>query len=35
MRILEVKTWKKVALDREKWAQLLKKFRAHHGMSSQ
>jgi hypothetical protein len=25
MRILEVKNWKKVALDRDEWAKLLKK----------
>jgi hypothetical protein len=35
MRILEVKNWKKVAFDREKWAKLLKKTRAHQGLSSQ
>ena len=35
MRILEVKNWKKVALDREEWAKLLKKARAHQGLSSQ
>ena len=29
MRILEVKNWKKVALDRARWAKLLKKARAH------
>jgi len=28
MRILEVKNWKKVALDRDEWAELLKKARA-------
>jgi len=27
MRILEVKNWKKVALDRDEWAKLLKKSR--------
>jgi hypothetical protein len=32
--ILEVKNWKKVALDREEWAKLLKKARAHHGLLS-
>jgi len=31
MRILEVKNWKKVALDRDEWAKLLKKARAHRG----
>jgi len=35
MRILEVKNWKKVALDRDEWAKLLKKDRAHQGLSSQ
>jgi hypothetical protein len=35
MRILEVKNWKKVALDRDEWAKLLKKVRAHQRLSSQ
>jgi len=35
MRILEVKNRKKVALDRDEWAKILKKARAHHGLSSQ
>jgi hypothetical protein len=35
MRTLEVKNWKKVALDRDEWAKLLKKARAHQGLSSQ
>ena len=35
MRILEVNRWKKVALDRDEWAKLLKKARVHHGLSSQ
>jgi len=35
MRILEVKNWKKVALDRDEWAKLLKKARAHKVLSSQ
>jgi hypothetical protein len=35
MRILGVKNWKKVALNRDEWAQLLKKARAHQGLSSQ
>jgi len=35
MRILEVKNWKKVTLDRDEWAKLLKKARAHQGLSSQ
>jgi hypothetical protein len=35
MRILEVKIWKKFALDRDEWAKLLKKVRAHQGLSSQ
>jgi len=34
MRILDVKNWKKVALDRDEWAKLLKKARAHQGLSS-
>jgi hypothetical protein len=29
MRILEVKNWKKVVADRDEWAKLLKKARAH------
>ena len=35
MRILGVKNWKKVAINRDEWAQLLKKGRAHQGLSSQ
>jgi hypothetical protein len=35
MRILGVKNWKKVALNRDEWAQLLKKVRAHQELSSQ
>ena len=35
MRILEVKNWKKVTLERDEWAKLLKKTRAHQGLSSQ
>jgi hypothetical protein len=35
MRILEVKKWKKVALDRDEWAKLLKKARTHQGLSGQ
>jgi Zn-finger nucleic acid-binding protein len=31
MRILEVKNWKKVALDRDEWAKLLKKARPTKG----
>jgi hypothetical protein len=34
MRILEVKNWKKVALNRDEWAELLKKVRAYQGLSS-
>jgi hypothetical protein len=34
MKILEVKNWKKVALDRDKWAKLFKKARAHQELSS-
>jgi hypothetical protein len=35
MRTLGVKNWKKVALNRGKWAKFLKKARAHQGLSSQ
>jgi hypothetical protein len=35
IRILGVKNWKKIAIDRDKWAKLLKKVRAHQGLSSQ
>jgi hypothetical protein len=35
IRILEVKNWKKVALNRDEWVKLLKKARAHLGLSSQ
>jgi hypothetical protein len=35
MRILEVKNWKNVALDRDERVKLLKKARAHQGLSSQ
>jgi hypothetical protein len=35
MRTLKVKNWKKVALDRDEWAKLLKKARAHQRLSSQ
>jgi hypothetical protein len=35
MRTLEFKDWKKVALDRDEWAKLLKTARAHQGLSSQ
>jgi len=35
MRILEVKNWKRVALNRDEWTKLLKKARAHHGLLSQ
>ena len=35
MRILWVKNWKKVALNRDEWAQFLKKTRAHQWLSSQ
>jgi len=35
MRILEVKNWKRVALNIDEWTKLLKKARAHHGLSSQ
>jgi hypothetical protein len=35
IRILGVTNWKKVALYRDEWAKLLKKARAHQGLSSQ
>jgi hypothetical protein len=35
MRIPEIKNWKKVALERDEWAKLLKKATAHQGLSSQ
>jgi hypothetical protein len=35
MRILDVNNWKKVALDREERAKVLKKTRAHQGLSTQ
>jgi hypothetical protein len=35
MRILDVKNWKRVTLDRDEWAKLLKKARAHQGLSNQ
>jgi hypothetical protein len=34
MRILEVKNWKKVALNRDEWAKILKKARTHQGLWS-
>jgi hypothetical protein len=35
MRILEVRNWKKVALDLDEWAKLLRKARVHQELSSQ
>jgi len=35
LSILEVKNWKKFALDRDEWAKLLKKARAHQELSRQ
>jgi hypothetical protein len=35
MRILGVKNWKEVTLNRNEWAKLLKKARAHQGLLSQ
>jgi len=35
MRTLGVKNWKKVALNRDEWTQILKKVRAHQGLLSQ
>jgi hypothetical protein len=34
-RILGVKNWKTAALNRDEWAKLLKKAKAHQGLSSQ
>ena len=34
IRILRVKNWERVALHRDEWAKLLKKARAHQGLSS-
>jgi hypothetical protein len=33
--VLGVKNWRNVAMDREDWRKLLKKARAHTGLSSQ
>ena len=35
IRILGIENWKRVALKRDEWAKLLKKARAHQGLSSQ
>ena len=35
IRILGFKNWKKVALDKDEWAKLLKMARDHQGLSSQ
>jgi hypothetical protein len=35
IRVLVVKNWRNVAMDREDWRKLLKKARAHTGLSSQ
>jgi len=35
MGMLGVKNWKKIALNRDEWAKLLKKARAQQGLSSQ
>jgi len=35
MRRAEMKNWKEVYLDRGEWTKLLKKARAHQGLSSQ
>jgi hypothetical protein len=35
IRILGVKNWKKVALNRDEWEKLLKKAGGHQGLSSQ
>jgi hypothetical protein len=33
--MLEVKNWKRLVLDRDEWAKVLKKARAHQWLSSQ
>jgi hypothetical protein len=35
IRVLGVKNWRNVAMDREDWWKLLKKARAHTGLSNQ
>jgi hypothetical protein len=35
IRVLGVKNWRNVAMDREDWRKLLKRARAHTGLSSQ
>jgi hypothetical protein len=35
IRVLGVKNWRNVAMDREDWWKLLKKARGHTGLSSQ
>jgi hypothetical protein len=35
IKILRDKNWKKIALNRDEWAKLLKKARVHQGLSSQ
>ena len=35
VRTLDVESWKKVALDRDEWAKLQKRARAHQGLSGQ
>jgi hypothetical protein len=35
MRLLVQRNWKHLALNREEWRKLLKKARAHTGLSSQ
>jgi hypothetical protein len=35
MRILRVKNWKKAAVNRDECAKVLRKARAHHGLSNQ
>jgi hypothetical protein len=34
MKIMEFKNLKKIALDRYEWTKILRKVRAHHGLSS-
>ena len=35
MRILRSRNWKKIALNRDEWAKILKKTKVHQGLSSQ
>ena len=35
MKILRIRNWKKIALNRDEWAKILKKTKVHQGLSSQ